>query len=153
MAGTYGAGASKAGVNTANTCYFQLRPTATTTRLAITQIIVSIAVAPTTAPAFYLARSTAIGTATTTLAGLPFDPSDAAAVGTFDSVLSVAPTFTTTAWLGSGAMAVTAGGSVVWNFYNPIVVAASTSAGLCIVNANASGATTGTFQCSVMWDE
>lgn len=153
--GYYGAGASKAGVNTANTAYFQLRPTAATVRARIFSIIVNIASAPTTAPSFYLARSTAIGTATTTLAGQPLDPADPASLSTFDSVLSVAPTFSTTAWLASGGLATTAGGAFIWAFPadGPLILPASTSAGLCIVNANASGATTGTFTASMLWAE
>lgn len=150
----YGAGASKAGVNTANTAYFQIRPTTTAHRIRIKQIVVNIAVAPTTAPSFYLARSTANGTVTTTLAGQALDPADAAAIGTFDSAFSVAPTFSTTAFIATGGLAVTAGGAFIWTFYDqPLVITNATASGIVVVNANASGATTGTFVGSALWDE
>ncbi len=151
----YGAGASKAGVNTANTAYWQLRPTGTTTRLKIFQVVVNIAVAPSTAPAFYLARSTANGTVTTTLAGLPLDPGDPAAVGTWDSAFSAQPTFTTTAQIATGGLAVTAGGAWIWTFPAdaPLTITNATASGIVVVNANASGATTGTFVGSCLWRE
>ena len=151
----FGAGVSgKAGVNTANTAYFQLRQTATGQRLKILQIVVSVETAPTTAPSFYLSRSTANGTVTTTLAGQPFDPADSAAKGTLDSAFSVAPTFNTTNKMAVGPMAVTAGGGWIWDFRDmPLIVADAVASGLVIVNANASGATLGAFACSAMWQE
>lgn len=151
----YGAGASKAGVNTANTAYFQIRPTTTSTRLKIFQIVVNIAVAPTTAPSLYLARSTANGTVTTTLAGQPLDPADPTAVGTFDSAFSGAPTFVTTAQIATGGLAVTAGGAWVWTFPPdaPLTITNATASGIVVVNANASGGTTGTFVGSALWRE
>jgi hypothetical protein len=153
--GYYGAGASKAGVNTANTAYFQIRPTGTTARLRIYQIVINISVAPTTAPSFYLARSTAIGTVTTTLAGQPLEPADPTPIGTFDSAFSVAPTFSTTNFISTGGLATTAGGAWVWTFPSdgPLVVTNSTAAGIVVVNQNLSGATVGTFVGSVLWDE
>lgn len=151
----YGAGASKAGVNTANTAYWQLRPTGTSQRIKIFQIVVNIAVAPTTAPSLYLARSTAIGTNSATLAGQPLDPADPASIATWDSNFSAAPTFSTTNQLATGGLAVTAGGAFVWTFPPdaPLVLAASTTAGLVVANANASGATAGTFVGSCLWRE
>jgi hypothetical protein len=150
----YGAGASRVGINTADSVYFQLRPTTTAQRLKVLEIVVGIAAAPTTAPSLYLTRSTAVGTSTATLAGLPLDPADAAAMGTFDSTWSAAPTITAANKLQVGALAVTAGGAWVWSFRDwPLVMAASTGAGLCICNANASGATTGTFVASMLWQE
>jgi hypothetical protein len=150
----YGAGASRAGVNTANQAYFQIRPTGTTGRIYIEQLVVNVAVAPTTAPAFYLARSTANGTVTTTLAGQPLDPADPASIATWDSVFSVQPTFSTTAWIDSGALALTAGGSFIWSFYDaPLIITNATASGLVIANLNASGTTTGTFTGSARWIE
>lgn len=150
----YSAGATRAGINTANSAYFQLRLTGATERLYVTEIGINVAVAPTTAPALYVSRSSAVGTSTATLAGQPNDVADATSVATFDSTWSAAPTFSTTAFLRYGGMAVTAGGMLVWTFYDaPIVLAASTSAGLVIANANASGATTGTFTGYMTWEE
>lgn len=150
----YSAAGSRAGINTANSAYFQLRPTTTAERLYIVEIGINIAVAPTTAPALYLARSTAVGTNTATAAGLPHEPGDVAAVGTLDSTWSAAPTFSTSDALRRGGLAVTAGGMLIWTFYDaPIVLAADTAKGLVIANANASGATTGTFTAYMSWDE
>lgn len=154
MSERYGAAASISGINTANSAYFQIRPTGTTTRLYVVEIGVGVAVAPTTAPSFYLARSTAIGTVTTTLAGLPSDPADPAAVGTFDSVFSVQPTFSTTAKIRQGGLSATAGGLLIWTFYDdPLVITNATASGVVIANANASGATVGTFTGYAAWNE
>lgn len=150
----YGSGASKAGVNTANTPYFSVRNTSAALRIEVRQIIVAVAVAPTTAPAFYLSRTTANGTETTSLAGQAYDPADAASLALFVSAWSVNPTFSTTAWLGNGALALTAGGAFIWTFYDkPLTLSAATTTGIAVVNANASGATTGTFHGSALWDE
>jgi len=152
----YGAGVTRAGVNTANTAYFNLDNTTTTDRILVRQIIVSISVAPTTAPAFYLVRTTARGTQASTLAGLPLDPAEVAATGTLDVCGTGAsqPTFTNTNWIATGALAVTAGGAFVWSFWDvPLIIPATSANGLAVANANASGATTGTFNCSYIWDE
>lgn len=152
--GRYARGFSVAGVNTANTQAVNLANTATSERLAVLQVAIGIAVAPTTAPSFYLARATARGTQTTTAAGLAFDESDPASTGSVDTAWSVAPTFSTTNQLVRGGLATTAGGWWVWDFRDdPIMISAATTAGLCIVNANASGATTGTFTGHIMWEE
>ena len=150
----YSAGGSRVGINTANSAYFQLRPTSTAEQLFVVEVGINISVAPTTAPALYLARSSAVGTSSATLAGQPHDPNAGAAVGTFDTTWSSAPTFSTSAFLRFGGLAVTAGGMLIWTFYDaPLVLNASTSAGLVIANANASGATTGTFTANMSWAE
>lgn len=152
--GRYSAAASPAGVNTANTVYGQLRPTTTASRLYIVEIGVSVQTAPTTAPNFYLARSTANGTVSTTLAGQAHDPADVAAIGTMDSVFSVAPTFSTTNKFKQGGLGTTAGGFLIWTFYDaPIVIDRTVASGLALVNANASGATLGTFTGHIAWEE
>ncbi len=150
----YSAGGSRAGINTANSALFQLRPTTTAARLYVVEVGVNIAVAPTTAPSFYLSRSTAVGTNTATLAGQPNEPGDVAAIGTFDTTWSAAPTFSTSLFLRNGGLAVTAGGMLIFTFYDaPIVLAADTAKGLVIANANASGSTTGTVTAYMTWDE
>ena len=150
----YGAAFSVAGVNTANTFTVNLTNTGTTERMKVMQIAVGISVAPTTAPSFYLSRATARGTNTTTLAGQPFDPSDSASSGTLDLTNSVAPTFSTSLKMAGGGLAVTAGGWWIWDFRDsPIIIPATAASGLAIVNANASGATTGTFAGYVVWEE
>lgn len=154
MSGRYSAGASRAGINTANSAYFQLRSTSTAERLYIVEVGINISVAPTTAPNFYLSRSSAVGTSTATLAGQPNDPGETAAQGTLDSTWSAAPTFSTSNFIRIGGLAVTAGGMLIWTFYDaPLIVPASTSQGVVLANANASGATTGTFTGYFTWDE
>ena len=83
MAG-YGAAVSRTGINTADTAYFNLMG-GTGARLEVSQVIVNIGVAPTTAPAFYLTRTTARGTQASTLAGLPFDLADVTSAATLES--------------------------------------------------------------------
>lgn len=149
----YGSGVSRAGVNTANTAYFNLSG-GTTNQLDISEIKVAVVVAPTTAPEFYLSRATARGTQTATITGQALDPADPASFGTLDSTWSVNPTFSTTNWIDIGALAVTAGGIWVWTFYDqPLVIPATAGAGICLVNAVASGATLGTFAASYRWQE
>lgn len=152
----YGAGVTRSGINTANTAYFNLDQTGSTQRLLVRQVIVNIGVAPSTAPALYLARTTARGTQASTLAGLPLDTGDAAALGTLDvcGTAGNQPTFTNTSLIQVGGLAVTAGGSFVWTFFDvPLVIIATAGNGLAVCNANASGATTGTFYGSFLWDE
>ena len=150
----YSAGFSVAGVNTANTQTANLNNTSTAQRLRVMQVAVGVAVAPTTAPQFYLTRATARGTQTATLAGQPFDSSDTAATGTLDTTWSAAPTFSTTNKFVNGGLATTAGGWWIWDFRDsPIIIPATAGAGLTLVNANASGATTGTFTGYFTWEE
>jgi hypothetical protein len=151
----YGSAVSLSGINTANSAYANLLG-GTGDRLAVRQVIVNISVAPTTAPAFYLVRTTARGTQASTLAGQVFDASDVASIGTVDVAGSGAsqPTFTNTNRIANGGLAVTAGGAFIWTFYDvPLVVPATAGAGLAVANANASGTTTGTFLIGYIWDE
>jgi hypothetical protein len=150
----YGAGISRSGINTADTAYFNLVG-GTTERVQVVEVKVNIAVAPTTAPAFYLARTTARGTQASTLVGQAFDPADPATTITLDvtGTAGSQPTFTAASKIDVGGLAVTAGGMLIWTFYDaPIVIPATAAAGLALCNANASGATTGTFFCSMIWD-
>jgi hypothetical protein len=151
----YGAGVSLSGINTANTAYTNLLG-GTGDRLLVVRVVVNIAVAPTTAPSLYLVRTTARGTQASTLAGQVFDAADVASIGTLDVCGTGAsqPTFTNTNKIDVGGLAVTAGGAWVWTFYDkPLIVSATAGAGLAVANANASGATTGTFLVSYVWDE
>ena len=150
----YATGFSVAGVNTANTQAVTLENTATSQRLRVMQIAIGIAVAPTTAPAFYLARVTARGTQTTSLVGFPFDVNEPASIGAVDTAWSVAPTFVAASKLVMGGLSTTAGGWWIWDFRDsPLIIPNLTTAGLAIVNANASGATTGTFTGHIIWEE
>lgn len=150
----YSAGFSVAGVNTANTQTINLNGAGTSGRIFVYEIAVGIAVASTTAPSFYLSRSTARGTQSTTLAGQAYDPGDVASLASLDSAWSVAPTFSTSAFIRRGGLAVTAGGWWIWQFYDsPLIIPATAGAGITLANANASGATTGTFAGHVVWNE
>lgn len=156
--GTYQAGWSHVGVNTADQVYANLTvATATSARPRIKEIGVNISVAPTTAPLFYIVRTTARGTQTATLAGLPLDPADPACIGTLDTTWSAQPTkagTVGTAALAVGGLAVTAGGMLIFTFYDfPLTIPNTSGAGLALVNSLASGATTGTFNGYFKWDE
>lgn len=150
----YSTGFSVSGVNTANTAAANLANTGTTQRLRVLQVAIGIASAPTTAPSFYLSRATARGTQTTTVAANPFDTGDAAAIGTIDTAWSVAPTFSTSAQLTRGGLSTTAGGWWIWDFRDfPLIVPNTTASGLVVANANAAGATVGTFAGHFIWEE
>jgi hypothetical protein len=156
----FSAGASHAGVNTSNTAYFGLvNNTSATASARIREIGIGIAVAPTTAPAFYLARQTAVGSwaAATTLAGQLADPSATTTSQYTCAGITTAGTFSTSNFLRYGALATTAGGMIIWTFYDePLIIAPNATAntnGILIVNANASGATTGTMVSYFVWDE
>jgi len=149
----YGASNSKAGVNAANTPMWQLRG-GTTKRLRLLEIGLGVKTAPTTAPAFQLVRSTAIGTNSGTGAGQAYDSAGApAAVGTLDNAWSVNPTLAANAFRET-TMTTTAGGQTFWTFYDdPLWIPASATVGLVIVNTVATGATLGTFVAYCVWDE
>lgn len=153
MAKRYQAALSRSGINTAGPqLYWQLRSGASA-RLRIIEIGISVVTAPTTAPLFQISRATAsLGTASTSLAGQPLDAADVSAVGVFESAWSAAPTINTTYHRMLG-LPVTAGGGFIWSWPvdSPLVLPAS--AALQITNANASGATTGTFAAYVVWEE
>jgi hypothetical protein len=154
MSARYSAGFSVSGVNTANTQVVNLTQTGTTQRVDVVQVIVGVASAPTNAPSFYLSRATARGTQTTTVAGNAFDAADQTPTATLDTAWSVAPTFSTSAALGRAGLATTAGGYWVWDFRDyPITIDKTAGLGLAIVNANAAGATVGTFTGSIVWEE
>lgn len=145
---------ARAGVNTANTPYFQLK-TAAGERAMIKEFGITVSVAPSTAPQFALARSTATGTSSTTVLGTAADPAEPAALTTLDSAWSVAPTFNTAGpFLWAATMPVTAGAGYVWvapDDRSRIVV--PVSSGLILANIAAAGATLGSFSFYVVWDE
>lgn len=149
----YQAALSRAGINTAGPqLYWQLR-TGASNRIRILEVGISVSVAPSTAPNFQISRATAsLGTASTSLAGQPLDAADVAATATLESAWSAAPTINTT-YHRMMALAVTAGGGFIWTWPIDSPLVLPTSAALQISNANASGTTTGTFACYVVWEE
>lgn len=153
MGNRYQAALSRSGINTAGPqLYWQIRSNGTN-RLRIIELGVSVVSAPTTAPNFQISRATAsLGTASTSLAGQALDAADAAGTGILESAWSSAPTINTTYHRMMG-LAVTAGGGFIWTWPvdSPLVLAVNNA--LQITNANASGATTGTFAAYVVWEE
>ena len=144
----------RAGVNTANTVYFQLRAAATQ-RLRLREMIWTITTAPTTAPLLLVSRSTAVGTSSTTVLGVPADTGVAAGTGTLDSAWSAAPTFTTAGpHLLALQLATTVGGVFYWasgDHASDIVI--PVSGGLCFAWQTASGGTLGAHSLSLAWDQ
>lgn len=156
MANRYQAALSRSGINTAGPqLYWQLRSN-TANRLRVIEIGISVSVAPTTAPLFQISRATAsLGTASTSQTGLALDSNDATATGIFESAWSGAPTINTTYHRMLG-LPVTAGNGFIWTWPvdSPLIIGDSgTAHALQISNANASGATTGTFAAYVVWEE
>lgn len=146
--------AASSGFKAVNTAYFQLRNTSTAQRMYVVEIAVNISAAVTGAPStIYLSRASANGTSSTTAAGIAHDPGETTAVGTLDSAWSVQPTFSTTAWIRAGGLATTAGGQLIWTFYDsPLIITNSTSAGGLVI-ACSTAQTAGTLAAYYSWDE
>lgn len=150
----YEASAQVNGVNTANTQLAVLHPTATSDRLYVVEIGIGVVTAPTNAPSFFLARSTANGTVTSTLAGQAHDPAEGSGVGTVDFAWSAAPTFSTTLKMRQAGLAAAAGGQIIWTSYDaPWTITNVVASGLVIANAVAAGATLGAFSVYFVWEE
>ena len=113
-----------------------------------------VTVSPSNAPAFYVVRQTVAGTAATTLAGQPHDPSTTVTSSYNLICNSGNGTFSATGFLRYGGLATTAGGMLIWTFYDePLQITPGSGNGITIVNANATGGTTGTFGAYFCWDE
>jgi hypothetical protein len=132
---------TKAGINTANSVMWQLRAAASA-RLAL-ELGIAVAVAPTTNPQFRLNRPTAIGTSTATVTPQAEDPGNAAASDPARHHVVNPPTLGAID-LRSFPVPASIGAGIVWTWYDtPFVIPGGT--GLSIVNANATGATLGSF--------
>lgn len=152
-AAAYSIGLNRAGVNTANTVLAELRA-ASNARITLREIAISMAVLPTAAPRFVLARPSNTPTGGTNNVPLPWDAADAAALTTFYTTgWTVTPTFGTTGpFLKTGGLPLTLGAGLIWTFgANGLIVPLSGS--LLIANLNASGATLGSFDIHVTWEE
>ena len=150
----YSVSHTKAGVNVADTVMWQLRPGANDD-LYIFEIGLSIAVAPTNGPQWRLSRSATVGTASTQATPVLEDGGTNPANARLDLAWSAASTvaaqsansdirrFTTSPTIGNG---------IVWTWYDkPLCV--PTGTGLSITNGNAAGATLGSLQIYVRFDE
>lgn len=143
---------SIAGVNTTSQVLANLK-TASTDRAIIREVGVFIETAPTNAPQYGLQRMNAVGTGTITVATpLLCDIADGpASAGLETAWVTTRPTVTG----GVGRRASvpsTIGNGYVWDFTNRGLIV-PVSAGLCIVIANASGATVGQHGGYVVWEE
>ena len=149
----YAASFSVAGVNTANSTLVNLK-TAATDRARVREVGLFLSVLPTTAPDLVLVRMNAVGTgAITTGTTVPQDPADAAAATTIETAWATARPTVTGGHFRRALLPLTIGAGIVWTMPpgNEIIMAVST--GLCIHNINASGATVGTLNGYVVWDE
>jgi hypothetical protein len=151
--GRYSVGATRTVGTAANQPQFQLRNTGTAERLFVVEIGINVGTtALAAAQSMYLARSTATGTQTATVAGLPNDTSDGATNGSVDTAFSANPTFSTTAFLRKGGLPSAIGSQIIWTFYDkPLVIPNTTASGLVI--ANVAAVATGIMECYFTWDE
>jgi len=150
----YSVSHTKAGVNTADTVMWMLRP-GSNDDFYVYEIGLSIQVAPTTGPMFRLAKATALGTTPVQATPQLEDPGATTANGRLDLSWATSPTvaaqsaftdlrrYTPTNAIGNG---------IVWTWYDkPLYVAAGS--GLCIANGNAAGTTLGSFNVYARVDE
>lgn len=151
---SYAVSVNRAGVNTANTVLSELRA-ASTARAILRQVKITMAVLPTTAPRFVLARTTNSPAGGTSVAGIALDGADAAALTShFNTGQSTAPTFTTGGpWIEVGGLPLTLGAGLVWSYPGTLGIVIATSGSLVLANLNASGATLGSFDISLIWEE
>lgn len=150
----YSVSHTKAGVNTADTIMWMLRP-GSNDDFYVYEIGLSIQVAPTTGPMWRVAKATALGATPTQATPVLEDAGVTTANGRLDISWVTPPTaaaqsansdlrrYTPTNAIGNG---------IVWTWYDkPLYLAAG--AGLCIVNGNAAGATLGSFHIYARVDE
>jgi hypothetical protein len=141
----------KTGVNTANTIMWQFK-TAAGSRARIFEIALAVSTATTTGPSWRLTRSATLGTSTATVAPEEQDPGGGAATVLLDTTWSANPTLVSTD-LRRYATPQTIGSGIVWTWpdHRPLIV--PVSSGLCVVNANATGATPGALVCTFVFEE
>lgn len=143
---------SIAGVNTASQVLANLK-TAASDRAIIREIGVFIEVAPSNAPQYGIQRMNAVGTGAITVATpLLSDSADGVASAGLETAWATTRP-TVTGGVGRRALVPSAiGNGVVWDFTNRGLLV-PVSSGLCIIIANASGATVGTHGGYVVWEE
>jgi hypothetical protein len=141
---------TKAGINTANSPMWQLRAGAGQ-RIWLYELGIAVSVAPTTNPQFRLNRPTAIGTSSATVTPQTEDPGNAAATGLLDTAWTTPPTAGAVD-LRSFPVPASVGAGIVWTWYDtPFIIPGGT--GLQIINANATGATPGSFSIYAYFSE
>jgi hypothetical protein len=144
---------NRAGVNTANTVLLELR-TASNARAFVREIGLSMAVLPSTAPRFVLARPTNTPAGGTNNTPIPADAADGASLSAFYATgQSTVPTFTTAGpYIMVGGLPLTLGAGLIWTF-GPQELIVGLSSSLLLANLNAAGATLGSTDIYFKWDE
>lgn len=142
---------NKAGTNTANTLMWQFK-TAATSRARVFEMSLSLAGTATTGPSWRLVRSATIGTANATVAAEEEDPGGGAATAVLDTGWTTQPTFAAVDMRRYGTPG-TAGSGIVWTWpdHRPLIV--PPSSGISIINANATGASTGPMNIYIVFEE
>jgi hypothetical protein len=152
VSATYSVALNRAGVNTANTVLAELRA-ASNARAILRQVKITMAVLPTTAPRFVIARPTNTPAGGTNNVPIAFDNADAAALSQFLTNWTTTPTFATAGpWLEVGGLPLTLGAGLIWTYPGQGLVI-PTSGSLILADLNASGATLGSFDVSFLWEE
>jgi hypothetical protein len=148
----YSAEFTIAGVNAADAVLANLKAAASD-RLFLRQAFFGIEVAPTAAPAFGLKRMNAVGTGAITVASaFAHDSGDGAASGGVETAWATTRPTVTGGSARRGWVPLAVGNGFLFDFRDsPLVV--PLSAGICLVNRIASGATVGTFGGYLEWDE
>lgn len=149
----YSVGVNRAGVNTANTVLAELRCSASA-RAFLREFGISMAVLPTTAPRFVLARATNTPTTGTNNVPIPADPADGASLSSFFLTgWGTVPTFNTAGpWIEVAGLPLTLGAGLFWTFPGQGLVV-PLSGSLILADLNASGATLGSFDIYAKWEE
>lgn len=139
----YEAASSKAGTNTANTILWAIRAGANR-KVFLFELGLSVEVAPTTGPTFRLLRAATVGTASASVAFQEAEPTSSAdaATAVLETTWSAAPTLAAVD-LRRLAAAAAIGPGPLWTWDRGLLIPPGAS--LLIVNANATGATTGTL--------
>lgn len=148
----YRAEFSIAGVNAVDAVLANLKSVASD-RLFIRRAFIGIEVAPTAAPIFGIKRMLAVGTGTiTTTPPMLTDAADGAASGTLETAWATTRPTVTGGSAVRGGVPLALGNGFIFDFSDaPLVV--PMSAGVCLINRIASGATVGTFGGWVEWEE
>lgn len=140
------------GVNTANQVLANLK-TAASDRAIIREVGVFIEVAPSNAPQYGLMRMNAVGTGAITVATAALsDTADGAVTAGLETAWATTRPTVTGGVFRRTMVPLAVGNGVVFDFTNRGLIV-PVSAGLCVMIANASGATVGTHGGYVTWEE
>lgn len=141
-----------AGVNAVDAVLANLK-TAASDRATVREIFIGTEVAPSAAPIFGVKRMLAVGTGTiTTTAPIIHDIADGANAAVLETAWATARPTVTGGAGRRGAIPLALGNGFLFDFTNRALIV-PVSAGLCLVNRVASGATLGTFGGYVTWEE